>query len=136
VDGVVVPGRLEHRSERELWDGAHNLAGVGYLLARLPDRRFTIVASILGDKEADEMLQALAVVGDTLVATRSGNARALPAEELAAFARPYFARVEAVSDPGDALDQARELAAGGDVLVTGSLYLLADLYNREHASGT
>jgi dihydrofolate synthase/folylpolyglutamate synthase len=136
ADAVVVPGRLEHRSERELWDGAHNLAGIGYLLARLPGRRFTIVASILGDKEADEMLRALAVVGDTLVATHSGNPRALSADELAVRARPHFGRVEAVSEPGDALARARELAAGGDVLVTGSLYLLAELYNREHASRT
>src|SRR5262245_28666983 len=49
AESVPVPGRLERRSETplELWDGAHNIAGVGYLLARLPRRRFTIVASIL-----------------------------------------------------------------------------------------
>lgn len=136
ADALTIPGRLEHRGEHEIWDGAHNLAGIGYLLPRLPDRRFTIVASILADKEADGMLGALAAVGDTFVATRSGNARALPAGELAARAAPYFASVEAVSDPGDALVRARQLAGGGDVLVTGSLYLLADLYNREHASRT
>ena len=35
---VELPGRLERRGERplEIWDGAHNLAGVGYLLPRLP----------------------------------------------------------------------------------------------------
>jgi hypothetical protein len=63
-------------------------------------------------------------LGDRLVATRSSNARALPAEELAARARPYFAHVETVPEPGPALARAREL---GPVLVTGSLYLLADL---------
>ena len=136
ADGLAIPGRLERRSAHEIWDGAHNLAGIGYLLPRLPNRRFTIVSSILADKEVDGMLQALAAVGDTFIATRSSNARALPAEELAARAAPYFASVEAVSDPGEALARARALAAGGDVLVTGSLYLLADLYNREHASST
>jgi dihydrofolate synthase/folylpolyglutamate synthase len=130
AEAVRVPGRLERRAEDplELWDGAHNLAGVGYLLPRLPDRRFTIVASILADKDADGMLRALSAVGDTLVATGSTNARALPADELAALAAPHFARVETVPEPVAALAAARRLAGpGGAVLVTGSLYLLADL---------
>ena len=130
ADALEIPGRLEHRGQAplEIWDGAHNLAGVGYLLPRLPDRRFTIVASILADKEADAMLRALTAVGDTLVATRSGNARALSAEELARLAAPYFSSVEAVPDPHEALERARRLAGSdGAVLVTGSLYLLSDL---------
>ena len=130
ADALEIPGRLEHRGQAplEIWDGAHNLAGVGYLLPRLPDRRFTIVASILADKEADAMLRALTAVGDTLVATRSGNERALPAEELARLAAPHFSSVQAVPDPHEALELARRLAGSdGAVLVTGSLYLLSDL---------
>ena len=125
-----IPGRLERRRERplELWDGAHNLAGVGYLLPRLPSRRFTIVVSILADKDADAMLAALSAVGETLVATSSSSPRALPAAELAARARRHFARVEVVPAPAEALATARRLAGpAGAVLVTGSLYLLADL---------
>jgi dihydrofolate synthase/folylpolyglutamate synthase len=59
AENVRVPGRLERRAERplEIWDGAHNLAGVGYLLPRLPARPFTIVASILADKDSDAMLE-------------------------------------------------------------------------------
>jgi folylpolyglutamate synthase/dihydropteroate synthase len=59
------------------------------------------------------------------VATRSSNARALPEQELAAAARLHFEGVEAVADPLEALRLARAL---GPVLVTGSLYLLADLH--------
>jgi dihydrofolate synthase / folylpolyglutamate synthase len=130
AENVQVPGRLERRGERplEIWDGAHNLAGVGYLLPRLPVRPFTIVASILADKDSDPMLAALSAAGDTFVATQSSNPRALPATVLAEQARSRFAAVEAVPEPEAALHRARELAgADGAVLVTGSLYLLADL---------
>ena len=130
AEGVIVPGRLEHRSERplEIWDGAHNLAGIGYLLSRLPTRRYTILCSILSDKNAEAMLRALSALGETLVATSSTSPRALGADELARLATPYFAQVEAVADPAAARARARSLAGQeGAVLVTGSLYLLAAL---------
>src|SRR5215470_2213860 len=121
ADGLAVPGRLDRRGERplEIWDGAHNLAGIGYLLPRLPARDYTIVASILAEKDAAAMLRALTAVGTSLVATHSSNPRALPAEELARLAQPHFASVEAVSDPVGALSRARGLAGpDGAVLVT------------------
>ncbi len=130
AEQLRVPGRLERRSERplEIWDGAHNLAGIGYLLARVPVREYTIVTSILVDKDAEQMLRALTALGTTLVATGSPNPRALPAAELAALAERHFARVETVTDPVSALARARALAGpDGAVLVTGSLYLLAAL---------
>jgi dihydrofolate synthase/folylpolyglutamate synthase len=77
------------------------------------------------------MLQGLAGAGWVLVATASHSARALPANELARRAETHFDTVEAVADAGDALARARELAGDdGAVLVTGSLYLLADLIVR------
>ena len=127
---VRVPGRLERRGEAplEIWDGAHNLTGVGYLLGRLPSRRYVVVLSILADKDADGMLAAFSVLGDRLIATSSSNPRALPAEELARHGEPFFDEVEAVPDPSEALDRARRAAGEeGAVLATGSLYLLADL---------
>jgi dihydrofolate synthase/folylpolyglutamate synthase len=130
ADRVRVPGRLERRSEEplEIWDGAHNLAGIGYLLPRLPDCRYTIVASILADKQAEEMLRALTAVGDTLIATGSQSPRAIPPDDLAKLARRHFARVEAAADPRTALELARTIAGpDGAVLVTGSLYLLSAL---------
>ena len=130
ADDVALPGRLERVSEAplEIWDGAHNLGGVGWLLGRLPARRYVVVASILEDKDADGMLAALSAVGDALVATASRNPRALATENLARRAGRFFPEVEAVSDPEKALARARERAGeSGAVLVTGSLYLLADL---------
>jgi dihydrofolate synthase/folylpolyglutamate synthase len=128
---VRLPGRLEWRgaAPQELWDGAHNPAGVGYLLRNLPPERDAVVCcSILRDKGADEMLELLAQAGGQLVATASSSPRALPADELADRARLNFATVEAVPDPAAALARARAIAGpDGLVLVTGSLYLLADL---------
>jgi dihydrofolate synthase / folylpolyglutamate synthase len=125
-----VPGRLERRGEAplEIWDGAHNLTGVGYLLGRLPSRRYVLVLSILADKDVDGMLAAFSALGDRLIATSSTSPRALSADELAQRGEPFFAEVEAVSDPSEALGRAREAAGDEDaVLVGGSLYLLADL---------
>jgi dihydrofolate synthase/folylpolyglutamate synthase len=126
VDGdveVVLPGRLERRGD-ELWDGAHNPDGAAWLAARLDRSDYTVVASILRDKDADAMLRSFARAGQRLVATTSSNGRALAADELARLAAPHFDEVEAVPDPAAALARARE---HGPVLVTGSLYLLADL---------
>ena len=134
IDGHVdvrLAGRLERVNEDplEIWDGAHNLAGVGYVLARLPSARYTIVASILADKDVEGMLAAFSVLGDRFVATSSSSSRALSAADLAERAAPYFAEVEAVEDPVEALTRGRAL--GDPLLVTGSLYLLADLAKDE-----
>jgi len=134
AEDVALPGRLERRGEAplELWDGAHNMAGIGWLLARLPSRRFVIVSSILADKKPEQMLRALSVLGDTLVATQSSSGRVVPAAELAALAEPLYENVETLADPVVAVARARELAGlDGAVLVTGSLYLLADLSKEE-----
>jgi dihydrofolate synthase/folylpolyglutamate synthase len=131
AEGLALPGRLEHRSEHplEIWDGAHNLAGVGYLLPRLPDRDdYVIVGSILLDKRPELMLEALSVLGSRFVATESRNTRSLAAGELAARAEPYFEHVENVVEPAAARRRALALAGpDGAVLVTGSLYLLTEL---------
>jgi len=127
---VELPGRLETRSEEplEIWDGAHNLAGIGYLLPRLPSREYVLVCSILADKRPELMLEALSVLGSTLIATESSNSRAIRAGDLAARAEPYFQHVEPIPDPFQARRRALDLAGPqGAVAVTGSLYLLSEL---------
>ena len=120
--------RLERRSDSEVWDGGHNPDGLEWALPRLPAARYTVVASILRDKDVEGMLERLARVGGRFVATTSSNARALPAGELATRAARWFTEVEAIDDPVAALERARQ---DPPVLVTGSLYLLSDLAAQE-----
>ena len=122
---VMLPGRLERRGGAEVRDGAHNPDGVRYLVDRLPRGDYTLVVSILSDKNADEMLGELRRAGSRLVATRSSSERALSAEDVAERARALFDHVEAVERPTAAVARAHEL--GEPVLVTGSLYLLGDI---------
>jgi dihydrofolate synthase / folylpolyglutamate synthase len=126
---VSVPGRLELRGERplEIWDGAHNPAGMERLVRELPalvqGRPLVAVVSMLAEKDVDGMLEALRGHAETLVATQSSNPRALPAAELAARAGGPCA-----ADPQAALELGRRLAGpDGAVLVCGSIYLLHDL---------
>ncbi|HKH32167.1 MAG TPA: Mur ligase family protein [Gaiellaceae bacterium] len=121
---VNLPGRFERRNGLVL-DGAHTPEAAEWLLSRLPDEEHVLCVSILSDKDADGILARLARAGNTLVATRSSNDRALDEKELGRYAEPYFQRVETVADPREALERAQAL--GPRVLVTGSLYLLADL---------
>jgi dihydrofolate synthase/folylpolyglutamate synthase len=125
---VQLPGRFEWHGESELWDGAHNPHGMARLVDRLA-AGWTPVVSIGADKDADAMLSALATVADRLVATTSSSGRALSAAQLAERGRRYFAQVEEIEDPAAALAHARSL--GGRLLVTGSLYFLADLVRAE-----
>jgi dihydrofolate synthase/folylpolyglutamate synthase len=126
---VQLPGRFERRAG-EVRDGAHNPHGVRYLVDRLRGSEpYTVVLGLLADKDADGILRELRRVGTRLVATTSSSERALPAADVAEFARRHFDVVEIVDDPAGAVARAHEL--GEPVLVTGSLYLLGDLAQEE-----
>ena len=131
AEAVQVPGRLERRGERplEIWDGAHNLAGIGYLLPRVPARR-------LHDRRLDPRRQGCR--GDAPRAHRARpRLRRDPVARTPARSRPPSSptspsRTSRASRPSPTrprrLARARELAGpDGAVLVTGSLYLLAEL---------
>jgi dihydrofolate synthase / folylpolyglutamate synthase len=123
-----LPGRFERRGS-EIRDGAHNPDGARHLVELLDRDDYTVVASVLADKDVDAMLDTLSRAGPRFVATTSSSARALPAADLAERARRHFHEVEVVDDPVAALARAHEL--GEPVLVTGSLYLLGDLAQAE-----
>ncbi|MGN6189734.1 MAG: bifunctional folylpolyglutamate synthase/dihydrofolate synthase [Conexibacter sp.] len=132
---VTVPGRLQAVAHEPLTllDGAHNSEGVAALAESLPQltagRPLVAVVSILDDKDAAGMLRALLPHAEQVVFTRSRNPRALPPATLASlWAQLGGSASELEADPRRALARARELAgAGGVVLATGSIYLVADL---------
>jgi len=138
---VTVPGRLQVVAHEPLTvlDGAHNAEGVAALAESLPQltagRGLVAVVSILDDKDAAGMLRVLLPHLDHVVFTRSRNPRALPPATLASLSAQLGGAdgagapdVDLEADPRRALSRARELAgAGGVVLATGSIYLVADL---------
>ena len=130
---VDLPGRFEARGE-DVFAGAHNPAGVAWLVDRLPRNDYIVCAAVLADKDVRAMLTTLSTAGGSFVATQAETERSLPADALAAAAREFFARVESVPDATSALQRAHELAGpSGAVLVTGSLYLVRDLYAASEA---
>ena len=134
---ILVPGRLQVIGEAPLTliDGAHNPEGMAALAEALDDPfaagRAPVVAvvSILDDKDAAGMLATLLPRCDALVLTASQNPRALPPPPLQSLAGQLGGPPsEVIRAPHAALERARELAgAGGLVVATGSIYLVADL---------
>ncbi len=138
---VRVPGRMQivGREPLTLLDGAHNPDGIVALAESLPDvsrsartadGKLVAVVSILDDKNASAMLAAIAPICDVIVLTASQSPRALPPPTLLSLLEQTGAQVQAqvVPTPHAALEQARELAGpGGVVVATGSIYLIADL---------
>ncbi|ADB51072.1 bifunctional folylpolyglutamate synthase/dihydrofolate synthase [Conexibacter woesei] len=132
---VMVPGRMQVAGHEPLTvlDGAHNPAGIEAIAESLPQltagRRLVAVVSVLDDKDAAAMLRALLPHCEHVVFTRNHSPRALPPATLASLASQLDGPPsELETDPRRALARARELAgAGGVVLATGSIYLVADL---------
>ena len=140
---TLVPGRLEAVADDPLTlhDGAHNPAGARALADAVPavlgDRRpLVLVLSVLDDKDAAGMLQALLGVADRVVFTRCQNPRSLsPATLESLAAKVADVPGETVANPRAAVARARELAGpGGAVLATGSIYLIADLVREAGAT--
>ena len=135
---VRIPGRMEVRGRDplEIWDGAHNPAGMRRLVSELPglvgDRRCVAVFSTLGEKDVSAMVELLRRACPTIVATQSTNSRALAADTLAALTGG-----PAEPDPVAARERALALAGrSGAVVICGSLYLLHDLTTRSADVGT
>jgi dihydrofolate synthase/folylpolyglutamate synthase len=130
---VVWPGRLAvvREQPRVILDGAHNTAAIEAVVAELSGlcegRPLTLVFAAMQDKawalEIERLLPHVVDVVMTGVGRRAENARRL------ADAVAGRCPVAVVEDPRDAVRLAIERAGtGGVVLVTGSLFLVAEAY--------
>jgi dihydrofolate synthase/folylpolyglutamate synthase len=139
---VQVPGRMQVVSHDPLTiiDGAHNPAGAAAVAEALPeligDRPVVGVVGVLDDKDAAGMLRALLPRFERVVFTHSSNPRSLSPGTLESLASKLGGPpAETVADPRRALTRAQELAGSrGAVLVTGSIYLIADIVRAESAA--
>lgn len=136
------PGRLEvvRTAPTVILDAAHNPAGME-AMARAVEEEFNFrklvgVVGMLADKETDHMLELLEPLLDEIVITKSSSDRAMPAATLAKIAKEVFGeeRVTVLPHLSDAITRAVELAeeaddiyeSGGGVLITGSVFTVAD----------
>jgi len=131
LSSVRWPGRFERISvSPDIYvDGAHNVDSIARLVETLRDIRDEAPLVILGvsrDKDIAGMLQAFAPLQPEIIATASHNPRAADPALIAdaALAAGFVASIAASVTV--ALDVAREQAAGRVVVVTGSLYAVAE----------
>ena len=127
------PGRLETVCQEPLiiLDGAHNLAAARnlgrYLEETYPDRDIIMVAGILDDKPAEEMLSALLPVCRRAVITAPTIGRAIPSAELARIARKFVDEVDEIPTVDRAVARALQIVESGQVIViAGSLYVVGE----------
>ncbi|HEY7630594.1 MAG TPA: cyanophycin synthetase, partial [Thermoleophilaceae bacterium] len=139
---VRVPGRMQvvGNSPLTVLDGAHNPAGAEAVAQALPElvgeRKVVGVLGVLDDKDAASMLRALLPRLDRAVFTHSSNPRSLSPATLESLSSKLGGPpCETVADPRRAVARAQELAGSdGAVIVTGSIYLIADLVRIERAA--
>lgn len=138
--GVTSPGRLEvvRRSPTVLLDAAHNPSGAAATAQALEDdfdfTRLIGVVSVMADKDVRGILAPFEPVLAEIVVTEVASSRAMPVDDLASIAVELFGadRVVVVPRLDDALDTAVGLAeeegamGGAGVLVTGSIYTVAE----------
>ncbi len=130
------PGRLEIVSQKPLvvLDGAHNVAGMQALSAALrqywPERPIVAVLGMLADKEREAALRLLLPQLSQAVITRVPSPRAGDWQALAEICREYGVPCQLEEDVAAAVAAGQRLAANSAaeplLLVTGSLYMLAD----------
>jgi dihydrofolate synthase / folylpolyglutamate synthase len=141
---VTSPGRLEiiRRSPTIVLDAAHNPHGAAATAAAIEDS-FTFspligVMGMMGDKDADGVLEAFEPHLEHLICTQNSTARSMSADALAAAAIEVYGedRVTVVRDLAEAIDRAATLAEAGEafgdplgsgaVLVTGSVVTVGE----------
>ncbi len=133
--GTSLPFRfmIEEEYPDLIFDGGHNpdcaKVLVDSLLARDPNRKYVIITGVMRDKEYAVMYDMLDRISDGYITLTAPNKRALTAEEIKQYLVKYGKNIQVSKSIADAAKialKARE--NGANILCTGSLYFMADLY--------
>jgi len=124
---TAVPGRFEEVLPNVFFDGAHNPASVHALVQTVqtyyPNKRVEVILGMLKDKDVQEVLQVIEPIASKLQFIDIPNERALSAEQF--YELSNHDNKEIVQD---ALSTIFAPVPENTIrIVTGSLYLLADL---------
>ncbi|MER6665197.1 folylpolyglutamate synthase/dihydrofolate synthase family protein [Amycolatopsis japonica] len=151
---VETPGRLERvrAAPTVLLDAAHNPHGAKALATTVAEefafRRLAAVVSVMAEKDARGILDALEPVVSEIVVTKNSSPRAMPLDELNDVAISIFGEDRVVAEPSldaaietaiglvEQSDDPEEPLAGGGVLVTGSVVTVGEartLFGKEPA---
>lgn len=130
VAKATLSGRFEEVLPQVYFDGAHNPASVEKLVATIkeqfPNKNIEFVVGMLADKDVDAVLRLLETVSTTFTFVRFDNERAMKAKEIIKKSKAVDRRISH--------DVVSYLLAPVDAhtvkIVTGSLYLLAELRNK------
>jgi dihydrofolate synthase/folylpolyglutamate synthase len=154
LNELRIPGRAElvPGDPPEVFDAAHNPDGARALAEALPEltggREVICCLAVLEGKDVSGIIEGLAPAVSHFVCTEippesiegSGRpgGRARPALELAALCEKAGVAAEAVSEPVDAWERARDLAAErkGVALAAGSHYLLSCIWTERPAQSS
>jgi len=131
------PCRLEivNRKPLIILDGAHNIDGIKALsdfIASCSYKRLFVVFSMLKNKNITSVLNEIMAKSYVFFVTESNHKAAYNSFALRRHLMSLypFAKIEEIKDPLKALKQAVSLARADDlIVVTGSLYLLAQIRN-------
>lgn len=134
IKETLWPGRFEifHRSPIVILDAAHTPASAAACAATFtevfPGRRAVLLFGVSKDKNIPAICQALSPLAQCVVGARAVNPRSYEFTE--ENLKGYFSGVPVVSVPDARLawERAwREAGAGGIVLVSGSIFLVAEI---------
>lgn len=120
-----LPARQEYIADNIMLDGAHNADGALALAKYLPTKKITAVIGMMRDKDVDFYLKTIAPHCKKIIATAPSNPRSMNADELAYLASKYCGDVVSISNPHDAINEAKK--DFDFILVCGSFYLARDI---------
>ncbi|MBP7732627.1 MAG: bifunctional folylpolyglutamate synthase/dihydrofolate synthase [Caldisericia bacterium] len=128
------PGRMELIMESPLIiiDGAHNGASAEALAHALKKHcacpKFTFVIGMLRDKDTRRFIRSIGPISNMIYATTPDSPRSLDPNVLAQRFRKAYFDAKVVENPTDALLEAIDRTPpDGCVVITGSLYLVAQM---------